>query len=330
MTTQKHDQSEEEAFDDFLQGRGELVKQLKALSQLTPSAALDAAILASAKAAVSQAERSKQTAANDPVSPRKPGFVTRFRLPLAMAASLMLAVLVAVQWHAQPESSAPIQVAQAPAPEPTPTPASELPQLAQADMQAKTLSDTASRNAPAAAPTMSAAKPSGMVADSRALTSEKKTSTQIAANAAANDAAKSAAARADAAPTQLAQADTSQLKFKSMAMQEERVAAAPAPAVPPAATSAAAPSVAGNLAKESARAAPPPVAVQAFSPQTTVASLARTDSQEKQKAWLARIEEMIKADSRKEALAEWEKFEKAYPDYPVSEKLKAQIKALKN
>lgn len=40
------------------------------------------------------------------------------------------------------------------------------------------------------------------------------------------------------------------------------------------------------------------------------------------------IEELLKADLRQDALAEWEKFRKAYPQYPVPEKLEARIKAL--
>jgi hypothetical protein len=316
MTTQKHDQPEEEAFDDFLQGRGELVKQLKALSQLTPSAALDAAILASAKAAVAQAERSKQAAANDPVSPRKPGFLSRFRMPLALAASLMVAVLVTVQWHAQSEYQLPLQVAQAPTAESAAAPAVEAPQPAQADTNAKTVSEPTNNNVADAGQS----KPAISATASKAIASEKKAATQ----ATTNDAAKSSVERGNAAPVQLAQADAAQMKYKSTSIQEQK--AAPAP-VPPTAPAAAAPSIATTLAREFARAtaSPAPAAVAPLAE-----SLAKTDPQEKQKAWLVRIEELIKADSRKDALVEWEKFEKVYPGYPVPEKLREQIKALKN
>ena len=315
MTTpdhdQPHDQPDDAEFDNFLQGRGELVKQLKALSQLTPSAALDAAILASAKAAVAQAERAKQAAANDPVSPRKPGFVSRFRVPLAMAASLMVAVLVAVQWHAQSEYPESIQVAQAPAAEPAPASVAAAPQVAQADTKEKATTDAAAKNEPAVPP-LATAKQSNAANESRALASDKKAASQAAANAvAANQALK--AERSEATPTQLAQADASHMRYKSMAMQEQKAAA---PAAPPASA---------NLSKETVG-----TATAAAIAATPAESLAKPESQEKQKAWLAQIEGLIKADARNDALAEWAKFEKSYPDYPVPEALKAKIKALKN
>lgn len=331
MTNQHHDQSEGEAFDDFLQGRGELVKQLKALAQQTPSAALDAAILASAKAAIAQSERAKQAAANDPISPHKQNFLSRFKMPLAMAAGLMVAVLVTMQWHAQQEVQAPIQVAQAPAAEPAPAPAATLPQLVQADTKEKPALQAQSRGVPVASPPMRAATPTRSIAESKAQASEKKLATPIAANppvasaavksTMANEAAKPTAERVDEPPTHLAQADTSQMKFKSSGIQPGALAVpaasvhAPAPAATPAARS---------LAMESAKAAAVPA------PAAPPEAPAKAESQDRQKAWLAHIEELIKADSRKDALAEWEKFEKAYPDYPVPEKLKAQIKSLKN
>jgi hypothetical protein len=339
MTTQKHDQSEEQAFEDFLQGRGELVKQLKALSQLTPSAALDAAILASAKAAVAQAERSKETAANDPVAPRKPGFLSRYRMPLAMAASLMIAVLVAVQWYAQSDNPASIQVAQAPSAEPASPPAASQPQLAQADTKAKDVSESASRNSSDAPPSLTAAaKPSNSIAKAKAMADEKKAETLSGKQAettavAANESLKPSADQPNAAPAQLAQADTAlQTRSQSSATQALRAAPpvvtafVPAPAAPPAP----APAMA-NPSRELAKmaAAPPPPEAGATASSGNV----KTDGQEKQKAWIARIEEMIKAGSRNEAVAEWEKFEKAYPNYAAysaPEKLKAQIKALKN
>ncbi|PHV05964.1 hypothetical protein CSQ96_18005 [Janthinobacterium sp. BJB412] len=45
-------------------------------------------------------------------------------------------------------------------------------------------------------------------------------------------------------------------------------------------------------------------------------------------AWLNVIDEMLKAELRQDALAEWTKFRHAYPDYPVPETLRARIKAV--
>lgn len=315
MTTPDHNQPDDAEFEDFLQGRGELVKQLKALSQLTPSAALDAAILASAKAAVAQAERSKQAAANDPVSPHKPGLMSRFRMPLAMAASLMVAVLVAVQWHVQSDDLVPIQLAQAPAAEPAPASVAAAPQVAPAQTNAKALSVAPAKNVPAAPPPVAATKPAPAAPEVRPLISEKKAALPPPpppppANAvAANQALK--AERSEATSTQ---ADAGQMRYKSAAMQDQRAAAD------------------ANLAKESARAiatpAAPPAPAAAAAPPPEPA--AKAELQERQKALLAHIDELIKADLRSDALSEWARFEKTYPDYPVPEALKAKIKALKN
>jgi hypothetical protein len=38
-------------------------------------------------------------------------------------------------------------------------------------------------------------------------------------------------------------------------------------------------------------------------------------------AWLQKIEDLLKANERDEAIAEWQKFRAAYPDYPVPDKV---------
>ncbi len=45
-------------------------------------------------------------------------------------------------------------------------------------------------------------------------------------------------------------------------------------------------------------------------------------------AWLNLIDEMLKAELRQDALAEWTKFRQAYPNYPVPETLRAKIKTM--
>lgn len=46
-------------------------------------------------------------------------------------------------------------------------------------------------------------------------------------------------------------------------------------------------------------------------------------------SWLTRIEKLLKEDKKKEALEEWNKFRKAYPEYSVRKELADQIDALK-
>ncbi|MFZ6757610.1 hypothetical protein ACO0K9_10325 [Undibacterium sp. Ji50W] len=119
-------------FEEFLQGQGALADLLQELPQDAPSAALDAAILADADAALvphmrlaaaeapmiqpaGQAPQLSQqpqqaplpsTAANDGQNPdassQRPAFLSRWKLPLGLAASVLLAVpLVMLQKHPQ-------------------------------------------------------------------------------------------------------------------------------------------------------------------------------------------------------------------------------------
>ncbi len=46
------------------------------------------------------------------------------------------------------------------------------------------------------------------------------------------------------------------------------------------------------------------------------------------KPWLALIEELLKADLRRDALDEWKQFRKSYPRYDVPEKLKKELDRL--
>ncbi|AMP05636.1 hypothetical protein [Collimonas pratensis] len=54
----------------------------------------------------------------------------------------------------------------------------------------------------------------------------------------------------------------------------------------------------------------------------------KQESTERAEAWLSAIDEMLKAGLRQDALEEWDKFKRAYPNYPVPEKLRAQIRLL--
>lgn len=58
------------------------------------------------------------------------------------------------------------------------------------------------------------------------------------------------------------------------------------------------------------------------------AALAAKPATAEGKAWLERIEALLKAGADKEALAEWNKFRSAHPDYPVADELAARLDAL--
>src|SRR5438045_3852452 len=94
---------------------------LQSMPQPRPSAALDAAILADAEAALAKNPVAAPIAANDAVTPesadaKRPTFLTRWKVPLAFAATVMLAVhIVGLQWFAAPVYDAPEVSAAAPA-----------------------------------------------------------------------------------------------------------------------------------------------------------------------------------------------------------------------
>lgn len=58
------------------------------------------------------------------------------------------------------------------------------------------------------------------------------------------------------------------------------------------------------------------------------AALAAKPATAEGKAWLERIEALLKSGADKEALAEWSKFRSAHPDYPVPDDLAARLDAL--
>ncbi|MES2039631.1 MAG: hypothetical protein V4495_17590, partial [Pseudomonadota bacterium] len=87
-------------FEAFLQGGDELALLLQDLPQDTPPAELDAAIMADAEAALilaiadttNPAVAAANDAKNPDASPHRPSFLWRWKTPLGLAASIMLAV----------------------------------------------------------------------------------------------------------------------------------------------------------------------------------------------------------------------------------------------
>ncbi|MDO8306107.1 hypothetical protein, partial [Herminiimonas sp.] len=117
MTGKDKDQIDD-GFELFLQRQDELSRQLQSLPQPAPSAELDAAILAKVEAELARTVAT-DAAANDPALPGAaasplPGFLSRWRTPLSMAASVMLVTLVLLRWQTQPDNPVPLVVAQAP------------------------------------------------------------------------------------------------------------------------------------------------------------------------------------------------------------------------
>ncbi|ELX08616.1 hypothetical protein Jab_2c06710 [Janthinobacterium sp. HH01] len=94
-----HDHTEDAAFEDFLKGEGDLARQLQGLPQPSVPEALSAAILARAAADLGGGARAGAPA-NDavhgraPVAPPARHYLLRARVPLGLAASVVLALFV--------------------------------------------------------------------------------------------------------------------------------------------------------------------------------------------------------------------------------------------
>lgn len=117
---------DDEQFEAFLRGEGELARALKELPQPTPGADLDQAILARARR-----ELAADAAANDartpaPDAPPAQHFLRRARAPLALAASVVLAVSLGLQWR-PPAPQAPALQETPAAPKPLPPAAPAVP-----------------------------------------------------------------------------------------------------------------------------------------------------------------------------------------------------------
>lgn len=354
----------DDEFEAFLHGGGALARQLSALPQPQAPAALDAAILAAVRADLTapansaalaaSALASAKLAANDAGSGagesadaaelRPLPAVSRlacWRMPLATAASVIGAISLMLQWQQQPESeriAPPRQSAAAPAtaesttvaaaptvapaptapiasaPAPAPAAPAHAPAPAPAPNPAAAVTTTAPAPAPAASATRAAAPVSAMSADDTATRDD-------------------GAARPHIAPTPKAAPASAGVLGKSAAAEQSVYAratsaptgylSAPAPATvaPPAPVAgygAPAASDAVNVTITGSRLMAAPTGPDAAAKPAEAA---------RAQAWLNVIDEMLKAELRRDALGEWAKFRLTYPDYPVPETLRVRIKA---
>ncbi|OGB23958.1 MAG: hypothetical protein A3I66_14735 [Burkholderiales bacterium RIFCSPLOWO2_02_FULL_57_36] len=263
MTSHDSNSREDAEFDLFLKREGGLAQRLRSLEQPEPSAELDAAILAKTESALEKSARLSRGASNDPVVPGAtnvpPSFLRRWQIPMGLAASVAVAVLVTLQWQGQTGMDAPLQIAQAPrAQEPVTEPA------------------------PVAGSASSGSVDAELPPVAKAVTRDPKKQSRTAPSI--------------APPVMIAQAD-----IPSEEMREVR-SSAPAAAPTSAPVPAAAPPHPGDQAEAGAKHPPKP--------------------------WLALIEELLKADLRRDAQEEWKQFQKSYPRYPVPQKLKKELDRL--
>lgn len=114
---------DDDGLDAFLRGEDDLARALQALPQPAPSAELTQKILADAQRALSQPAAANDERLPDANHRPPPSIFRRLRIPLAIAASASLVVLIGLQWQ-QTQVEAPQIVAQAtpPAVEPAVVP----------------------------------------------------------------------------------------------------------------------------------------------------------------------------------------------------------------
>lgn len=292
MTEHDNNPHDDAEFDLFLRRESKLAQRLQSLEQPVPSATLDAAILAKAESELAKSSRLSRGASNDPVVPGashvRPTFLGRWRMPIGLAASVVVGVIAALLWQGQAGNEMPVQIAQAPQ-------AQE--QAPQTKAQESQTQDSFIEQAPVAKPAPNARTDADLPAAAetapRAAKKPNRTEPSL------------------APPVVIARANIPD--------EEERILRSPAPeATEPAAASAPAPVVA---AAPPAVAAAPPAA--ASPPQRT--DQAEAGAKHPPKPWLALIEELLKADLRRDAQEEWKQFQKSYPRYPVPEKLKKEL-----
>jgi len=382
MTSKDDIDVDDKDFDAFLRREGDLAQRLQELPQRAPSAELDAAILAAANAELAKAGTlplPRAAAANDPVASERPalaaGFIRRWRIPLGLAASLLVTVQLVrleltdeqtvpnapallLERSSAPAPAAAPAAAAAPAPAPAPAviqqdkmvaevrgpelksaseekpkkarsnaPPAELDQAKEADKAA-----VAHQTAPVASPAPSATLQKPAVESNVAAPAQAPLLAREPAPFSAPAPQPSFAREPITAPAaSYSRRDTDlSARFNAPQVVAERpVAPAPVPAraVAPVENDAlkreaAAGSASGGIVTDQrAAAAPAPTPAPMVASKTALVPNPADD-------WLAKIDALLKAGSKREALQEWRKFRNAYPDYAVPDAFKEKMKAL--
>ena len=159
MNPRNDNQRDDAEFEAFLRGEGELVRALREVLQPVVPDALSEAILAQAEASLRRSAAANDASVASPAAPPPQHFLRRARVPLAMAASVLLALSLGLQWKERQEparETAAVAVAPQPATPPaasaSPAPAAVTPppptRLAEAARPPQ--SDTSNKPAPVA------------------------------------------------------------------------------------------------------------------------------------------------------------------------------------
>lgn len=342
MTSKDDINVDDKDFDAFLKREGDLAQLLQKLPQAMPSAQLDAAILAAAKAELEKTPAPPiqgTVAANDAEVPGNksggPSFIRRWRVPLGLAASLLVTVQL-VRLEMTDEQTAPnapaILFERTPDAAPAPAAISEAKVVEEVRApELKSVPEEQRKKTRANTPPVE-----------RELAKEED-KVAVAATTAPADVQKPVAesyatAPAKVAPARLAEDQPVRAEAPLLAHEPAPFSApAPAPAPPPAPmtryspqSSDAAGSVSGRIVVDPRQAAAPALKAAATPPAAVTASTVAADeaAANPADAWLKKIDTLLRAGSDQEAVLEWRKFRKTYPDYVVPDALNQKMKSL--
>jgi hypothetical protein len=277
--------------DAFLKGEDALSGELQAMQQASPSAELDASILSRAEAQM--ARESRPAAANDASDGRaSKAPLSPLGLRWRVPAGIAATLMAGMLAHQAWQASTDLDRAaevRMPAPAPISAPA---PRAVEAEK-------------PAPEPATMAAKPAPPA--------------HVKQPAPHRGLPALAVPSADAYAPEVASPPPPPTSKPTLSY-------APAPAPAPAPVAAA-----PSAASEMARAAPEQSRkVEVSGRRSRVASQDSAQAGTPDpKAWLAAIEELLKAGLRRDTLEEWDKFRAAYPDYPVPAETTDKINALR-
>lgn len=321
--------NDDDQFDAFLKGEGALARRLQSLEQPAPPAALDAAILARARAAIAQ---QRAPAANDSAAPaRRHGAALGWywRVPAGIAATILVGVIARQSFEAdkgmQDYDASAVEAKMAP-PAALPAPAAD----------AAPRAGNEAPRAPAPAPVEVEGPPPQAVASGKP---------RMPSGAAVQPAPRARALPAPpAAPAlvqieeQIASGADREITVEtprpangaySLARTPFSAAPAPAPAAPAPHQPAAAQASATAEAQLSQKAVSAPksgrVTVTGSAIKREEAALDALLPADTPAAMLERIEQLLAAGNQQAAVAAWKEMQRLHPVYPIPDAIREKL-----
>lgn len=314
MTTHHDDDRE---FDAFLRGEDDLSALLRQAPQPEVPPELDARILAQARSALAEPAHAGREAANDP-APMP--WLMRMRVPLGLAATVVIGVSLGLRWTGWQEGTPVVLVSDS-----DPAAAAAPPPPAVAAKPGVQAEAAAPRGQDESGAVASGAVASGAAAPSPAAPPVRARAVPVPAPAPAPATVAAAPAEAEVRPPP---------------PPPPPPPPAPAPMAPPAPAPMALPApapAAPSVYYRAAPPAPPAPAPAAPAPQASthvevtgsrIARNSEAASDPRAEQWLALLTELLDRHLDDDARDNWARFRREFPDYPVPPGLQARIDAL--